>query len=93
VRELASRHPRYGYRRITALLRTEGWRVNRKRVHRIWRLEGLRVSTKQRKRCRMGSRTGAVTRRGATHEREIWSYDFVMDQTQDGRRREDAAHR
>lgn len=86
MRELASRHPRYGYRRITALLRTEGWRVNRKRVHRIWRLEGLRVPVKQRKRRRLGNINGAVTRRGATHEREIWSYDFVMDQTQDGRR-------
>jgi len=86
VRELASRHPRFGYRRITALLRTEGWRVNRKRVHRIWRLEGLRVPTKQRKRQRLGNLDGSVLRRRATHQQEIWSYDFVMDQTQDGRR-------
>ncbi len=86
MRELASRHPRFGYRRITALLRTEGWRVNRKRVHRIWRLEGLRVPTKQRKRQRLGNLDGSVLRRRATHQQEIWSYDFVMDQTQDGRR-------
>jgi len=86
VRELASSHPRFGYRRVTVLLRMEGWRVNRKRVHRIWRLEGLRVPTKQRKRRHLGNINGAVTRCAATHEREIWSYDFVMDQTQDGRR-------
>lgn len=86
IRQLAARHPRYGYRRITALLRTEGWRVNRKRVHRIWRLEGLRVPVKQRKRRRLGTLDGAVTRRGATCVGEIWSYDFVMDQTADGRR-------
>lgn len=93
MRELAVRHPRFGYRRITALLRTEGWRVNRKRVHRIWRLEGLHVPVKQRKRRRLGNINGAVTRRRAAQQQEIWSYDFVMDQTQDGRRREDAAHR
>ncbi len=86
VRELASSHPRFGYRRITALLRTEGWRVNRKRVHRIWRLEGLRVPVKQRKRRRLGSLDGKVMRRSARRHQEIWSYDFVMDQTEDGRR-------
>lgn len=86
VRELAARHPRYGYRRITALLRMEGWRVNRKRVQRIWRLEGLRVPSKQRKRRRLGSSAGAVTRRCAASRRDVWSYDFVMDQTADGHR-------
>ncbi len=80
------KHPRYGYRRITALLRVEGWRVNRKRVGRIWRLEGLRVATKQRKRRRLGSQDGTVTRRYASARNEVWSYDFVMDQTEDGRR-------
>jgi transposase InsO family protein len=86
MRELAARHPRYGYRRITALLRLEGWRVNRKRVQRIWRMEALRVPLKGRKRRRLGDISGAVTRRHAKHERDVWSYDFVMDQTQDGRR-------
>ncbi|MCP9495270.1 MAG: IS3 family transposase [Pyrinomonadaceae bacterium MAG19_C2-C3] len=86
MRELASCHARYGYRRITALLRMEGWRVNRKRVQRIWRLEGLRVPSKQRKRRRFGSINGVLARRHAQHERDVWSYDFVMDQTQDGRR-------
>lgn len=79
-------YPRYGYRRITALLRIEGWGVNRKRIGRIWRLEGLRVATKQRKRRRLGSQDGAVTRRRASSRNEVWSYDFVMDHTEDGRR-------
>ena len=55
ILELVGRHPRYGYRRIWALLRREGWRVNRKRVHRLWRKQGLRVPRKQRKKRRLGS--------------------------------------
>ena len=50
---LASRFGRYGYRRVTALLQAEGWPVNHKRVERIWRQEGLKVPTKQRKRGRL----------------------------------------
>jgi hypothetical protein len=50
---LVRRHPRYGYRRIWAVLRAEGWRVNRKRVHRLWRRQGLKVPTKQRKKRRL----------------------------------------
>lgn len=84
--ELSRRHPPYGYRRITALLRREGWRVNRKRVARLWRLEGLQVPQKQRQRRRLGAADHAVVRRAATHRNEVWSYDFVMDQTEDGRR-------
>ncbi len=45
-------HPRYGYRRIWAVLRSEGWQINLKRVHRLWKREGLKVPKKQRKRCR-----------------------------------------
>ena len=74
------------YRRITALLRREGWRVNRKRVHRIWRREGLKVVAKQRKRRRLGTSENACRRRGAERPNQVWSYDFVMDQTEDGRR-------
>src|SRR5574337_1238454 len=51
---LSRRYPRYGYRRIWALLRRQGWRVNRKRVQRLWRHEGLRVPQVQRKRQRLG---------------------------------------
>ncbi len=71
---------------MTALLRGEGWRVNRKRIARLWRLEGLRVPIKQVKRRRFGNINGSCARRRAAHRQAVWSYDFVMDQTEDGRR-------
>lgn len=83
--DLSMRHPRYGYRRITALLRGEGWCVNRKRVHRLWKREGLKVVVKQRKKRRLGSSDNSVVRRKAEHINHVWSYDFVMDQTENGR--------
>jgi len=83
--ELVHRHPRYGCRRITHLLREEGLRVNRKRVHRLWKREGLRVSCKQKKRRRLGSSSGGCIRRRAERVNHVWSYDFVWDQTEDGR--------
>jgi putative transposase len=58
--ELVRQHPRFGYRRIWALLRREGWRVNRKRVYRLWRKEGLKVPRKQRKKRRLGPAPTAV---------------------------------
>jgi putative transposase len=63
IRALAREHPRYGYRRITALLVREGWSVNRKRVHRLWRQEGLKVPQIQRKRRRLGHSENSCTRR------------------------------
>ena len=63
--ELVREHPRYGYRFITALLRREGWSVNRKRVHRLWRQEGLQVPKKQRKKRRLGTAAGGCVRRRA----------------------------
>jgi putative transposase len=86
MRGLARKHKRYGYRRIWALLRGEGWRVTRKRVQRLWREEGLRVPMRQRKRRRLGSSANGSSRLQATHKNHVWSYDFVMDQTTDGRR-------
>jgi putative transposase len=86
MHELARKHPRFGYRRVAILLRQEGWRVNTKRIHRLWRLEGLKVPKKQRKKRRLGSSANGCTRRRATCPNEVWSYDFVMDQTMDGRR-------
>ena len=70
------------------MLRREGWRVNKKRVHRLWREEGLKVPEKQRKRLRLPEGTGenGCNRRRAEHKDHVWSYDFVMDSTQDGRR-------
>jgi transposase InsO family protein len=86
MKDLSRRHPRYGYRRITALLRTDGWPVNRKRVHRLWRQEGLKVPGKKGKRKRLGDSENGCLRRRAEHINHVWSYDFVTDQTQDGRR-------
>jgi putative transposase len=83
--ELVRRHPRYGYRRVTALLKHEGWKVNRKRVHRLWRKEGLKVSQKRRKRRRLGHSGNGVVRHRAECIDHVWCYDFVKDQTTDGR--------
>jgi len=82
---LASRYGRYGYRRITALLRRDGWRVNHKRVERIWREEGLKVPQKQPKRGRLWLNDGSCVRLRPRHRNHVWSYDFVTDRTQDGR--------
>jgi transposase InsO family protein len=82
---LVRRHPRYGYRRIWALLRREGWQVNRKRVHRLWRQQGLKVPRKQRKRRRLGSSANSCVRRPAEHKDHVWSWDFLHDRTTDGR--------
>ena len=84
---LSENNPRYGYRRVWALLRREGWYVNKKRVHRLWREAGLRVLAKQRKRRRISSESeNSCTRRRSEYKDHVWSYDFVMDQTEDGRR-------
>jgi transposase InsO family protein len=84
---LAGEHPRWGHRRIGALLRREGWRVNRKRVQRLWRAAGLRVpKQKRRKRARLpGRRREGSQYRRAQRPNEVWAYDFVFDQTRDGR--------
>jgi putative transposase len=83
--KLATRFGRYGYRRITALLEWMGWRVNHKRVERIWRQEGLKVPKKQPKRGRLWLNDGSCVRLRPTHRNHVWSYDFVMDRTRDGR--------
>jgi putative transposase len=84
---LSRENPRYGYRRVWALLRREGWKVNKKRVHRLWREEGLKVPQKQRKRRRLviGGSENGCTRSRAEYKNHVWSYDFVMDRTEDGR--------
>ena len=82
---LASDFGRYGYRRVTALLRGEGWAVNHKRVERLWREEGLKVPQKQPKRRRLWLADGSCVRLRPTHKDQVWSYDFVQDRTSDGR--------
>ena len=83
---LATRYGRYGYRRITALLRDAGWVVNRKRVERIWRREGLKVPRKQPKKGRLWLNDGSCIRLRPEHSNHVWSYDFVEDRTHDGRK-------
>ena len=85
IEELSRRHPRFGSRRVTVMLRREGWRVNGKRVARIWREEGLQVPQRRRKRRRLGQSANGCTRRRAAFPNPVWSYDFVSDQTEDGR--------
>jgi transposase InsO family protein len=83
---LSRENPRYGYRRVWALLRREGWAVNKKRVQRLWREADLKVPAKERKRRRMGSSENSITRKQAEYPGHVWSYDFAMDATEDGRR-------
>jgi transposase InsO family protein len=83
---LASRYGRYGYRRITAMLRSEGWTVNAKRVERIWRREGLKVPQKQPKRGRLWLNDGSCIRLRPEHPNHVWSYDFVEGRTHNGRK-------
>ena len=85
VVRLASKYGRYGYRRIAALLRNDGWTVNVKRVERIWRLEGLKVPKKQPKRSRLWLNDGSCVRLQPQHKGHVWSYDFVADRTHDGK--------
>ena len=73
----ASDYGRYGYRRITALLRNEGWLINHKRVERIWRKEGLTVPSKQPKRRRLWLNDGSCIRLRPERKDHVWSYDFV----------------
>ncbi len=83
---LASNYGRYGYRRIAAMLRTEGWRVNHKRVERIWREQGLKVPRRQPKRRRIWTRDGSCVRMRPQHANHVWSYDFVEDALANGRK-------
>ena len=81
----ATQYGRYGYRRITVLLRRAGWKVNHKRVERLWRREGLKVPKRQPKRRRLWLNDGSCVRLRAERPNHVWSYDFVMDRTHDGR--------
>ena len=82
---LATRFGRYGYRRITALLRCSGWVVNHKRVERIWRREGLKVPVRQPRRGRLWLNDGSSVRLQPQGKNDVWAYDFVQVRTQDGR--------
>ena len=83
IRELAHARPRSGYQRIHVLLRREGWLVNKRRVRRPYRPEGLQLRMRVRRRKHMCLHRGPVPMPSAPHER--WSMDFVHDQLFDGR--------
>lgn len=79
MRELSEKEPRYGYRRIAALLREEGWRVGKRHIQRLRREAGLRVPPSKRKVVRRGISTGLPTK--ATHRGHVWTWDFISDAT------------
>ncbi len=85
MHQLAEQNPRFGYRMITSLLRREGWKVNRKRVHRLWKQAGLQVPQKQHKRRRLGTSENGCVRLKASYPGHVWSVDFLFDTTEDGR--------
>ena len=82
---LASLYGRYGYRRVTALLKLSGWAVNHKRVERIWRQEGLKVPARQPKRGRLWLNDGSCMRLRPRYPNHVWAYDFVQIRLHNGR--------
>jgi putative transposase len=85
LRRFSKERPRWGYRRAHHRLRELGWDVNRKRVQRLWREEGLRVPQRRRKRRRLGESTVPAERLRAERPDQVWAFDFQFDQTADGR--------
>jgi putative transposase len=85
MHELVRRRPRFGYRRIHALLVREGWRLNRKRVWRLWKQEHFKVPGKQRKKRALGMGEHGITRRKAASINDVWCWDFVHDRDEGGR--------
>jgi putative transposase len=85
LRQISRDHPRWGYRRAWGYLREQGHVVNRKRVQRLWREEGLRVPARRRKRQRLGTSAAPAVRLRATRPDEVWALDFQFDATTDGR--------
>jgi len=84
LREISRERPRWGYRRAHASLLNEGWSINRRRVQRLWREEGLRVPARRSKRRRLGSSTVPAKRLRAERPDHVWAIDFQFDQIADG---------
>jgi putative transposase len=84
MRQLARQRPRFGYRRIAALLRAEAWPASATRILRLWRREGLKVPQKKRKRRHLGASQNGCDRRRAEHKDHVWCWDFVFDRTASG---------
>jgi len=87
IERLATRYGRYGYRRIRRMLVDEGWRVNLKRVYRIWRREGLKVPSKQPKRGRLWLNDGSCVRLRPERPNHVWSYCVSAPNWDPGRKR------
>jgi len=85
IHHFAQVYPRFGYRRVTALLCREGWKVNRKRVRRLRREEGLQVLQKRKKRLSPGHSAQGCAKRRAKGPNDVWTYDFLFDATLDGK--------
>ena len=85
IHKLVGEHPRFGCRRITQLLREEGWRVNYKRVHRLWKQEGFKVPRRSRKKRYLGNGSNACDKRKAAGVNDVWTLDFIHDRLADGR--------
>jgi putative transposase len=85
LRAVAAKRPRWGYRRAHARLLEDGWVLNRKRVQRMWREEGLRVPARRRKRQRLGESTVPADRLRAEWPGHVWAIDFQFDQAVNGR--------
>jgi transposase InsO family protein len=85
MHELVRRHPRYGYRRVHAMLRREGFRLNRKRTWRLWKKEGFKVPRKTRKKRRLGCGDNGIMRRRAQGVNDVWCWDFIHDRDERGR--------
>lgn len=85
MKRLAGEHPRYGYRLITGKLRQEGWYVNKKRVQRLWRKEGLQVPYRRKIKKSKGSSENSCSVKKAGYINHVWTYDFIEDRTEDGR--------
>jgi len=85
MHERVRRHPRFGYRRIGAMLRAEGRRINLKRVRRLWKQEGFRVPTQTHKKRRLGHSDNGILRHRALHKDDVWTWDFIHDSDESGR--------
>ena len=85
IQKLVKKRPRYGCRRITRLLREDGWAVNYKRVHRLWKREGLRVPQQRKKKGCPGDGANACDKRKASSINDVWTLDFIHDSLVDGR--------
>ncbi len=85
LHELVRRHPRRGYRMMCGMLRLDGWRVNVKRVYRLWKREGFKVPGKQHKKRRLGHSENGILRHRAQHKDHVWCVDFIHDRDEHGR--------